>query len=60
MQISFTELGRLCRYDSRCGDLFIILEWRATDLLVWNSVDTTCKEKCIVVILVDFVTISVS
>jgi hypothetical protein len=44
-KIFFTELGRCCRCFSRCADLCIILQWRASDLLAWNSVDTTCKTK---------------
>jgi hypothetical protein len=38
-----------------CGDLFNVLQWRASDLLVWNSVDTTSKTKIKVFDLVDLV-----
>jgi hypothetical protein len=38
-----------------CVRWFIFLQWRATDMLVWHSADTTRKEKCLLVILVDFV-----
>jgi len=48
----FTELERFYRCGSRCGALFNVLQWRASDLLAGNSVDTTRKTKRTVV---DFV-----
>ena len=50
---SLTELGRLYRYESSSVTLRHIYQWRASDLLVWNSADTTCKTKRHVVIVVD-------
>jgi len=41
----FAELGRLCGYESRSGSLHDVRWWRHSDLLVWNSADTTCKGK---------------
>ena len=39
----FAELGRLYRYESRSGTVCFVRQWRASDLLVWNSADTTRK-----------------
>jgi hypothetical protein len=39
------ELGRLCGHQSRSGNLCGISQWRASDLLVRRSTDTTRKEK---------------
>ena len=41
----FTELGRLCGHESRSGNLHDVGFRRASDLLVGNSADTTCKGK---------------
>jgi len=51
----FAELGRLYRYESRGACLRNVRLWRASDLLVWNSADTTRKAKWIVVIVVNVV-----
>jgi len=40
---NFAELGRLCGYESSSDGLRYFSCWRASDLLVWNSADTTCK-----------------
>ena len=40
----FTELGRFCRYDWSRATLRNVRWWRAYNLLVWNSADTTRKE----------------
>jgi len=41
----FAELGRLCWHEPRRDNLHDVRLWRASDLLVWNSADTTCKRK---------------
>jgi len=41
----FAELGKLCRYESSTYDLHDVRWWRASDLLVWNSADKSCKGK---------------
>jgi hypothetical protein len=43
----FAELGKLRGYESRNGNLYYVRHWRASDLLVWNSADTTRKTKYI-------------
>jgi len=42
----FTELGRLCGHESSIAGLRDVHYWRAFDLLVWNTADTTRKTKC--------------
>jgi hypothetical protein len=42
----FTELGRLCGYESSSASLRDVHYRRASDLLVCNSADTTRKTKC--------------
>ena len=39
-----TELGKLYRYESSSANLRNVRWWRACDLLVWNSADTTRKK----------------
>jgi len=45
MKNCFTELRRLYRYESRSHNLHCVRQWRASDLLVWDSADTIRKEK---------------
>ena len=48
----FTELGRLYRYESSSADLCNLRWWRASDLLVWNTADTTRKERHLIIFYV--------
>jgi hypothetical protein len=48
---SFTEPGKSCWYESSSCNLRRVCLWRASDLLVWNSVDTTRKTKRLVIIV---------
>jgi hypothetical protein len=45
---TFAELGRLCRYEPRCGYLFSILQRSASDLLVWDSADKSGKGQLLI------------
>jgi len=51
----FAELGWFYRYESSSDCLHLVRLWRASDLLVWISTDTTCKTKWIVIIVVETV-----